>query len=643
MRIGDRATAYRIPLLACVLLAFALRVLLLDSQSLWYDEGVTAAITQRGLGELTQWTANDIQPPLYYYVVAGWGRLGGWSEWSLRWPSAFFGVLAVPLLAMLALNLTRRRSAALLAALLTALHPLLVYYSQEARMYAMLVALGLLAGYLLVRAATAEPAGWRLWAGYVVAATAAVYTHYFAFFLLLGIGIAFLLESRARWNRQRIWCFVAANVAVLVLYVPWFAALFTRLRVDRSYWQGALKLNEALLAVAVSFTSGETVAERMAIWLLVVYGVISAWALVRLWHTRGQSRRLLIYGLLWLAAPTVAVLALALNVPKFNARYDIVALPGLLLLWAGGLSIDRRAVYARGLSIAAIMALVSGFFFADLNWFFNPAFTKDEWRQVAAFLRERIRPDEQVVLVSGHAWPVWEYYAPDMPALRLPDLPTLDVDAVLDFAGTGPALQAAFAEESGKRAAWLVNWQDEVVDPNDVTPVQLELGGREKGQSEAFYGLTLRRFSSLRPARFETAPPVVHVLDAHFGDQVILRGYNVLNNGDLLLFWQRSTGAAGTAADLHFALESTTVDGVPIAKPQDRRLSGYTYPFWRWPADAIVMGHIPAQAWLGESPQLGVVRFTVRVYDARDPASTPLVTTGGRDQLEVAPVQVIID
>ena len=60
-------------LVLLVLVGFCLRVLLLDSQSLWYDEGVTATITQRDPVELTRWTANDIQPPLYYYVVAGWG------------------------------------------------------------------------------------------------------------------------------------------------------------------------------------------------------------------------------------------------------------------------------------------------------------------------------------------------------------------------------------------------------------------------------------------------------------------------------------------------------------------------------------------------------------------------------------------
>ena len=73
-------------LLALILLAFGLRVYRLSAQSLWYDEAVTAQVASRGIVELTRWTADDIQPPLYYYVVAGWTRLAGHGEWALRFP-----------------------------------------------------------------------------------------------------------------------------------------------------------------------------------------------------------------------------------------------------------------------------------------------------------------------------------------------------------------------------------------------------------------------------------------------------------------------------------------------------------------------------------------------------------------------------
>jgi hypothetical protein len=247
------------------------------------------------------------------------------------------------------------------------------------------------------------------------------------------------------------------------------------------------------------------------------------------------------------------------------------------------------------------------------------------------------------VLVSGHAWPVWEYYAPDLPVVRLPDIETLDVNAVLDFDNSGPPLIAAFDEAIGKRGAWLVNWQEEVVDPNDVTPVQLELGGREKGQNATFSGLTLRRYGGIRPARFVTAPPVEHMLDASFDDRVVLKGYKVLNNGDLLLFWQRTPGSKTGVSDLHMSLTTSSLDGQPISHPADRRLAGYAYPSFRWPDDKIIMGHIPAEDWLGEDPQQGSVQLTLRVYDGEDAAATPLPTAGGERELQVGPVEVVID
>jgi len=711
-------------LLIVVLLGFALRLYTLDRQSLWYDEGVTAAVSQLDLRALTRWTAEDIQPPLYYYVVALWGRLAGWSEWALRFPSACFGVLALPLLAAAARRLLRHQShdregvdgsltlpalteasrrtsvgaasaalAALLAALLAAVHPLLVYYSQEARMYTLLVALAILLAYLLLRLADRQGRSWGLWLAYVLAAAAAMYTHYFALFLLAGLGCAWLLDIFGRrgaegarssqrgadrgeqGGRSALWSLVAANAAVALLYLPWIAVMLAQLRTDRSYWLGDLKLHEALLDVLVRFTSGETMGERTALPLLLVYAAVTLAAGWGLWRGWPQTRRLLLYAGFWLVVPAAAVLLLALNVPKFNARYVMLALPALLLLWAGGLaalasvrvgrspsgpslgarksasSRSQRAERGAGwrAAVLCLLLLLVGALWSNANWFFDRAFAKDNWRDLTAFLRDRVAPDEQIVLVSGHAWPVWDYYAPDLPVVRLPDLRILDVDAVLDFAGTQPSLAAAFADETGKRGAWLVNWQDEVVDPNDVVPVQLELGGREKGQSATFQGLGLRRYGGIRASRFAAAPPVTTVIDAPLGAgagaAVILHGYSVLNNGDLLLFWQRPTPAdpSGRAGgDLRLALQTTTLDGQPLAQPQDRRLAGYTDPTFRWPQGEIVMGRIPATDWLGPTPTGGVVQVTLRVYDAADPAA-PLRTADGSGHLLLTPVEVVVD
>ena len=95
MRKGARATA--LLLVIILALAFGLRLAGLGRQSLWYDEGVSAYLTTLPVGEMLRWTAEDIQPPLYYALLAGWTQLFGRSEAALRWPSVLFSLLTVGL------------------------------------------------------------------------------------------------------------------------------------------------------------------------------------------------------------------------------------------------------------------------------------------------------------------------------------------------------------------------------------------------------------------------------------------------------------------------------------------------------------------------------------------------------------------
>jgi mannosyltransferase len=664
--------ALRIMLLALICLAFALRLYRLDAQSLWYDEAVTVDLARRSLAELTRWTANDIQPPLYYVVMAGWGRLAGWSEWSLRFPSAFFGILAVPLLAVLAGRLSGRRVSMAVVALLVAVHPLLVYYSQEARMYTLLVAFGLVAAYCVVRGAWRQPWGW-LMLGYVLAATAALYTHYFAFFLIVALVIGDWWEGRtqsalteadgaarpyqpaasvshfmARPLPVALPPMLLANGLVAILYLPWIGVLFNRLVVDRSYWQGDFKVVEALRSVAIHFTGGETVHEQIGVWLLLPYGLITLVALYRLWWSPTEklsaADRTLRYALPWLLAPVAGVLTLAFFAPKFNPRYVLIALPGLLLLWGIGLtgyeqSREKLSVAQARLrllfSSAGIIFLVLAGLWSNANWFFDRSFTKDDWRGLTTFLRPRLADFETVVLVSGHAAPVWNYYAPDLPVVRLPAIDVLDVDAVLTFGNTVEPLRQAFAEDESINGAWLVLWQDEVVDPTGIVPVQLELGGREKGQSAEFWGLGLRRFSRIRPHRIVAAAPVTVSLRETFGDQLKLSGYHLMEHGDLLLFWQRKAGEEALAADYVVGGETIGADGAHVASLRNRRPAAYTYPVARWQEGEVVMGLIPVADWLGPEPVVGSYTLRLTVSALEGTTATALTTSNGQTVIEL--------
>ena len=682
---------FRILLLALILSAFALRVYKLDSQSLWYDEGVSAIVAQYDLASLAQWTADDIQPPLYYALLAGWGRLAGWSEWSLRFPSLFFGLLIVPLLAALTIRWKRSRLAGALAALLTAFHPLLLYYSQEARMYTLLVALGIGVAYCVLRIAywggddqsereekekgeNVFPAlPWLLWTSYVCAAVASLYTHYFAVFLLLAVNIAFILRvpSTAPATRQtslptqyairNTLAWLLANATVILLYAPWLGNLFTRLEVDASYWEGAFKLWEALTAIAIRFTSGETVLEGDATRLLWMYGAVTLLALIGL--VAGDPSRFALpvsrntkypipniqYPLLLLLIPILAVLTLASFTPKFNARYVMVALPGLLLIWSAGLAGLLRAfvpepppvlpqsgegavvspppLWGRlgGGILAGLLGtglLLAGFVQADRNWFNDTAFTKDQWRELTSFVQGQMGENDAVVLVSGHAWPIWRYYAPEIEAVRLPAIEILDVGAVVDLDNSAAILRPALLD---KRGVWLVDWQEEVIDPADAAGLQLERAGDEQPIAAQFWGLRLRRFVNLDARAISNLPPIQQSAQANFGDTVELLGYSVERNGDLLLFW-RLTHPQTPLPDLYLTAETRTATGLLFSRIGDRRLSAYDFPTFRWQIGQIVAGRVPVAEWIGAGAPAGNYQLRLGVYDpAGDSAGLDLL------------------
>ncbi|MGL4650755.1 MAG: glycosyltransferase family 39 protein, partial [Caldilineaceae bacterium] len=358
------------------------------------------------------------------------------------------------------------------AATLLALHPLVLYYAQEARMYALLLMLSLAAAVTLSPGLqrTMAPRRWML---YTLLGTLALYTHYFAAFVLLAFALAWLWPVA---GRTRQWIpFVLAHGTMALLYAPWAVIMVRRLGDDASYWQGRLKLGEAIAETAGRFVAGETMAEPVAQALAIVVLIATAAGLFFLWRGEPSRRPALRLALLWLLTPLVAVLGLASFAPKFNVRYVFAALPGLALIWsmlgahlvAPETRTEPRMRTIRVIGLMFIAGLLGVFIWSTVNWHTQPRFAKAQWRQLTEFLRPRLAPEESVFLVSGHAWPVWDYYAPDIPVTRLPEIDELDVNQVLDFATTGAPLRAAIADTGG---AWLVAWQDEVVDPNEVVP-----------------------------------------------------------------------------------------------------------------------------------------------------------------------------
>ncbi len=378
-------------------LAAALRFATLGDQSYHHDEIVTASrVLRDGF-----WHAMDAvsfsesAPPLYYALAWVWTQLTGTGEFGLRSVSALAGVATVPVAYLLGSELRGKR-AGIVAAALVAVNPMLLWYSQEARAYALLGLLTAVAALYFVRALDrGRPRDFKAWG---IAAALAFATHYFAIFPI-ALEAIWLLRRRGRA--------AVAGVRIVALGCLLLAPLAVhQMSLRHAEWIGGRSLGHRLWEAGVTFVVGETgdIIARPETVLPAVVPLLAGLAALLLLALRGDRAERRAGGrMLALVAATIAApLALALVAPAKDfviARNLLPALVPLLVAVAVGATASRGR--RGGTALASVLILYS---FGFCVWAtFSPALQRPNWEAVAAELGEPEAPRAMVTWTLGAA------------------------------------------------------------------------------------------------------------------------------------------------------------------------------------------------------------------------------------------------
>ena len=195
------------------MLAAVIRIVILDNQSLWADEALTAYEAGLPFGAMLHTVAHvETTPPLYFVVIWAWAKVFGTGAVALRSVSAIAGVAVVPIAYACARELASRR-AGVIAAALVAVNPFMLWYSQEARAYMLLAALTG-ASFLFFARARRDPSRANLawWAAF---SAAAVMTHFFGGFLVAPEALWLLWQRRTRATVIAVGIVAAVQLAML--------------------------------------------------------------------------------------------------------------------------------------------------------------------------------------------------------------------------------------------------------------------------------------------------------------------------------------------------------------------------------------------------------------------------------------------
>lgn len=436
-RLRERAPAatrerdYRAWLIVAGLVAAGLVVRMLLVRGIWVDEAISVHQAHMPLAEmLDDLRDTDNHPPLHYLLLWGSLRLFGDGELAVRAPSIVAGALLIPALYAAGRELFERR-AALVAAGLGAIAPLVVWYSQEARMYVLVMLLATLAVWAQMRILNDGRA--RFWFAYGALTVGLVYTNYFA---LIPIAIQQLGFGLAVWRRAHRGEPVRALLAGY--WITWLAivaavAPLAPFAFDQFSHNEATGFSNAPSAGSAGGTEGSSASVYAVIsnvaWAVWGYhanatmlGIAALWPLLMLVSllTLGKGRSPATMLVLALAlGPVLALLAIGLAKRElFEVRYFAAAVPMMLLLLARAVTApDVRRAPALLATVALVASMSVGLADQQLSGK-NPR--EFDFRGALSEVRERARPGDTIVFAPGYLRDVVTYYAPQLRQQPLP-------------------------------------------------------------------------------------------------------------------------------------------------------------------------------------------------------------------------------
>lgn len=388
-------------LIGLIWLGFALRLLNLGKQSLWFDEIVTVHLARLPLLEgLDGLLGQGIQlTPLYHWITKAWLPLG-YSEWALRFPAAIFSLACIPLVYCLG-RAYFNPAVGMWAAALMAVNPFQIWYAQETRFYSV-VAMSAI-GAMLAFKDLINGGGKKAFLRLAVFNAIGFSAHYFMFLVPTAQFLFILAGFKKYYPRLRLW--LLAQVAGVVPLLPWWGFIIFRHHITVGIgWVKKPTLIDPLLTLW-NMTLGyqEQPSPVMVSGLILTALTLSAGALAA-WRQNEWGKLVIAWGFL----PLVLVPILSQREISFYVdRYFIIITPAIILLLAAGIDAARKIRFNWGLGLLVWLAMLMG---AQQVLFNAAAFVKDNWRQAEQILQQNARPGDGLLTCADGYRLALNYY-----------------------------------------------------------------------------------------------------------------------------------------------------------------------------------------------------------------------------------------
>ncbi len=456
-----RKHGYKIALILIFALGVALRFIDLGSADLWRDEAFSVRAANQNFSGMIEAIGNDTAPPLHTIIIHYWMKIFGTGEFSVRFPSFIAGSLTLLFAYLIIKETFKHKNAVLMSSFLVATSPVLIWYSQEARAYALFILMTVASLYYSIRLRSTERIQIKQLLFFILFTTVGLYTHnlfmfvaFVNFLLIITKFVKYKSKFASRFA-ELFKIFVAHAISGLI-FLPWF--FITLKQIDKveagGFWLKFRPIQNVVGTIIMFFTSEHypdqfSKSIGLAIYLIwIVSAPTFLFSLVfMLKKTTPKKVRLLMY---WFWGLMLVCWLYSFNTPVFYIRYLTFLVPAALIIMTYTLIQIKKKSKILFISFAAIIFAVP--LLIDITIIAKQPDTKE---QMSSLVKDiEFNPENEIILhTNAYSQHAFIYYSDFESKIYNPD------DKLPYFEGLSVIKETDYyrdEEISGYKRVWVV-------------------------------------------------------------------------------------------------------------------------------------------------------------------------------------------
>lgn len=392
----------------------------ITKSSIWFDEAFSAFIVRFNFFQIARYTATDVHPPFYYWILKIWTMLFGTSEIAFRSLSLIFGMTAIIFGFLLVRRLFGRR-AAFASLLFLAISPMLIRYGQEARMYTLAATIALAATYVLTFAVQSKNR--RPWVIYGILVTLGMWTHYFTALVWLSHWLWRYVVTRRTGLRgaklrkaffSKNW--ILAHIVAVGSFIPWMPFMIMQLSSVQAsgFWISPVSANSFTnyLTNVLFYLEHDQATQLYGTAFVIIVALLTIFS-IKLYQSFNDKQRQNYLLIISLAFAPVLILFAASTFPvqsSFVERYLIPSTAAFAMFTGITLSLGIKKLRVAWRALVMALVVVS-MLFGIMNVYHYGNYNKNSdnkvmTREVVKAIQAKAKPGEPII--SATPWIFYE-------------------------------------------------------------------------------------------------------------------------------------------------------------------------------------------------------------------------------------------